>query len=394
MIYTIKEETVKELSSKLNEPKWLLDLRLKALNEFNKIPTPNLKYSMSVLTDTNRINFEDINTLNQISDTVKVENKDVIVLPFEEALKNNEYSELIKKYFMTSIKNNKFTLLHKTSFGRGIFVYIPKNVEVNDSIHINLNVDTNTQLDTIFLVAEENSKANIIQTKNNENKSFYSEIVEVFTKNNSKINFSTIQNLNEESINLVTRKSNVDKDSNFDWLDCYLGSSFTLADVTSILNGEGASSNNYSLFFGANQQNFDLCFNTIHNAPNTNSDMISKGVLNDKAKTICRGLIRIESNASGSNGFQKEDILLLSKDAEVDPIPNLEINNHDVKCSHGATVSQINDENLFYLKSRGIEEKESRKLIVNGFFEHFITKIENENLRNELKKLIGAKLAW
>jgi Fe-S cluster assembly protein SufD len=349
---------------------------------------------MSVLTDTNRINFEDINTLNQISDTVKVENKDVIVLPFEEALKNNEYSELIKKYFMTSIKNNKFTLLHKTSFGRGIFVYIPKNVEVNDSIHINLNVDTNTQLDTIFLVAEENSKANIIQTKNNENKSFYSEIVEVFTKNNSKINFSTIQNLNEESINLVTRKSNVDKDSNFDWLDCYLGSSFTLADVTSILNGEGASSNNYSLFFGANQQNFDLCFNTIHNAPNTNSDMISKGVLNDKAKTICRGLIRIESNASGSNGFQKEDILLLSKDAEVDPIPNLEINNHDVKCSHGATVSQINDENLFYLKSRGIEEKESRKLIVNGFFEHFITKIENENLRNELKKLIGAKLAW
>ena len=90
MIYTIKEETVKELSSKLNEPKWLLDLRLKALNEFNKIPTPNLKYSMSVLTDTNRINFEDINTLNQISDTVKVENKDVIVLPFEEALKNNE----------------------------------------------------------------------------------------------------------------------------------------------------------------------------------------------------------------------------------------------------------------------------------------------------------------
>ncbi len=282
----------------------------------------------------------------------------------------------------------------KALFGRGIFIYIPKNVEVNDSIHINLDVNTDTQLDTIFLVAEENSKANIIQTKNNNNKSFYSEIVEVFTKNNSKINFSTIQNLNEESINLVTRRSNVNKDSSFDWLDCYLGSSFTLSNITSILNGEGASSNNYSLFFGANQQNFDLCFNTIHNAPNTNSDMVSKGALNNKSKAICRGLVRIESNAFGSNGYQKEDILLLSKDAEVDPIPNLEINNHDVKCSHGATVSQVDDEKLFYLKSRGIQEKEATKLIVNGFFESFITKIENENLREKLKKLIEVKQAW
>ena len=126
MTYTIKEKTVKELSSKLNEPKWLLDLRLKALNEFNKISTPNLKYSMSVITDTNRINFEDINSLNQITNSVKVENKDVIVLSFEEALKNNEYSTIIKEHFMTSIKDNKFTLLHKALFGRGIFIYIPK----------------------------------------------------------------------------------------------------------------------------------------------------------------------------------------------------------------------------------------------------------------------------
>ncbi|MBI2667531.1 Fe-S cluster assembly protein SufD [Candidatus Woesearchaeota archaeon] len=391
MTQIIKEEIVRDLSRNLNEPRWLLDIRLKALDEFNKTKMPELKYSMSVVTDTSRINFNDVNALNQVTNSVKLENDNIIVLPFQEALQNNNYSSLIKKYFMTSIKNNKFTLLHKAIFGRGIFVYIPKNIEINDSVHLNLNLETNTQFDTVLIVAEKNVKANIIQTKNNKGKLFYSEIIEIFVDDNSKVNFSTIQNLSEETVNLVTRKSNVSRDCNFDWIDCYLGSSFTLSDVTSLLNGQGSVSNNYSLFFGANKQNFDLCFNTIHNAPNTTSDMLTKGALNNKSKAICRGLVRIESNANGSNGYQKEDTLLLSKEAEVDPIPNLEINNHNVRCTHGATVSQIDNEKLFYLKSRGLEEKDAKRLIVDGFFDSFICKIGNENIRNELRNLIGAK---
>lgn len=394
MTQIIKEEIVRDLSRNLNEPRWLLDIRLKALDEFNKTKMPELKYSMSVVTDTSRINFNDVNALNQVTNSVKLENDNIIVLPFQEALQNNNYSSLIKKYFMTSIKNNKFTLLHKAIFGRGIFVYIPKNIEINDSVHLNLNLETNTQFDTVLIVAEKNVKANIIQTKNNKGKLFYSEIIEIFVDDNSKVNFSTIQNLSEETVNLVTRKSNVSRDCNFDWIDCYLGSSFTLSDVTSLLNGQGSVSNNYSLFFGANKQNFDLCFNTIHNAPNTTSDMLTKGALNNKSKAICRGLVRIESNANGSNGYQKEDTLLLSKEAEVDPIPNLEINNHNVRCTHGATVSQIDNEKLFYLKSRGLEEKDAKRLIVDGFFDSFICKIGNENIRNELRNLIGAKPIW
>tara|TARA_Y100000310_G_scaffold302635_1_gene340202 strand:+ start:41817 stop:42989 length:1173 start_codon:yes stop_codon:yes gene_type:complete len=385
---TIEENTVRDLSTQLNEPKWLLDLRLKALDEFNKTPMPKLKYSMSVITDTSKIKFDEISPLNQINEIKS--NEKIIVLSFQEALKNEKYSELIKKHFMTSIKNNKFTLFHKTLFGRGIFVYIPKNTETK-TIHLDLNINTDTQLDTILVIAEDNTNTNIIQTKQNNQKGFYSEIVEVFIENNSNVNFATIQNLSEETINLVTRNSNVLKDSNFDWLDCYLGSSFTLSDITSLLNAEGAKSKNYSLFFGANKQNFDLSFNTIHNAPNTDSDMVSKGALNNKAKAICRGLVKIQENATGSNGYQKEDTLLLSQDSEIDPIPNLEIKNHDVKCSHGATVSQLDDEKLFYLKSRGLKEQDAKRLIVDGFFENFILKVNNEDLRNNLKKLIGAK---
>ena len=134
---TIEENTVRDLSTQLNEPKWLLDLRLKALDEFNKTPMPKLKYSMSVITDTSKIKFDEISPLNQINEIKS--NEKIIVLSFQEALKNEKYSELIKKHFMTSIKNNKFTLFHKTLFGRGIFVYIPKNTETK-TIHLDLNV--------------------------------------------------------------------------------------------------------------------------------------------------------------------------------------------------------------------------------------------------------------
>lgn len=394
MNYDIHEDNVIELSRNLNEPQWLLDLRLDALKRFNNTPLPSLRYSISVTTDVSRIRLDEINILNQINDGMKIDNKNIIVLSFTDALKNDKYNELIKKYFMSSIKNNKFTLLNKAVFARGIFVYIPKNTEINNSIHLNLDIKTDTQFDAILVIAEENTKADIVQTKSNNDKLFYSEIVEIYLKDNSKVNFSTIQNLSEESINLVTRKSNIDNDCEFNWVDCYLGSSFTLSDVTSMLNGKGSTSRNYSLFFGANKQNFDLNFNTIHNAPNTTSDMFTKGALNNKSKAVCRGLVRIEQNANESNGYQKEDTLLLSKDAEVDPIPNLEINNHNVRCTHGATVSQVDKEKLFYLKSRGLNNSEAMRIIIDGFFEPFILRIENESLRNNLKNLIEAKPVW
>ena len=176
------------------------------------------------------------------------------------------------------------------------------------------------------------------------------------------------------------------------WLDCCLGSRYTRADIITRLSGRGSSTNNYGLFFGTGSQQFDLNVGTIHAERNTVCDMMTKGALNDRAKAVYTGLVKINANAANSNGYQKEDTLLLSPDAEADSIPQLEIDNNEVKCTHGATVGQVDKEKLFYLMSRGIPANESKKILVEGFFEPMIQKIAVENVQNKLREIVAERV--
>ena len=176
------------------------------------------------------------------------------------------------------------------------------------------------------------------------------------------------------------------------WLDCCFGSNVTLSEVTTNLNGEGAETNNYGIFFGNKKQQFDLVANSMHNMPDTKSDIFTKGALTDKSKCIYRGLVKIQKNASGSNGYQKEDTLLLSPNAAADSIPDLEINNSDVKCSHGASIGRIDREKLFYLMSRGMDETEATRIYVKGFFEELIQKMKIKELRDNMHNLVEKRM--
>ncbi len=148
------------------------------------------------------------------------------------------------------------------------------------------------------------------------------------------------------------------------------------------------------MFFTQEQQQFDVAVEVQHLAPQTTSDMRTKGVAKDKSRAVYRGNIKIHENAHNSMGYQREDTLILSEEATVDAIPKLEINNHDVKCKHGATVGQIDREKLFYLTSRGLSEGEAQATIVRGFFLPTIQKISAEALRERLEKEIEDKTAF
>ncbi len=175
-------------------------------------------------------------------------------------------------------------------------------------------------------------------------------------------------------------------------MDCCFGSKITSSEVTTYLDGEGSETNNHGIFFGNENQQFDLSVNSIHNAENTVSDIISKGALTDSSKCIYHGLVKISRNASGSNGYQKEDTLLLSPNATADAIPDLEIDNSDVKCSHGATIGKTDAEKMFYLRSRGFNEKEATKVYVKGFFNGLIKKMQIEKLRENMEDLIDERM--
>lgn len=396
MLKTMESEnTVKELSHKNNEPEWLLNKRLAAYHLFRQKLMPNFIYGLNINLNIN-INLDELESKNPgiAERNVISSNKSVKIYDLNGILKNNE--SVLKEKFMTNCvpATDKFTAFHNTFANNILLVYVPKNTEVKEPIEIITNVGSKVLFDHLIIVVDDNSKLALVEDINskNDDEKYISKIVEIFVGDNSNLDYGNLQMLDKNSFNFTIKRAVIGKDSSVNWLDCCFGSNITLSEVTTYLNKQGATTNNYGIFFGNESQQFDLVANSIHNAPNTVSDIFTKGALTDKAKCVYRGLVRIEKNASGSNGYQKEDTLLLSQDAAADSIPNLEIENSDVRCTHGASIGRIDREKMFYLKSRGLDEKEATRTYVKGFFEELIQKMRIENLKESMHELIEQKM--
>ena len=217
--------------------------------------------------------------------------------------------------------------------------------------------------------------------------------MEIFAKESSKIEFCGVQNLSENVFNISDRKAVTEKDSLIEWIICDIGGGVTKSDVITYLNGEGSSVKNIGLFLGKDNQQFDFSVTAVHKSAHTLSDMLTKGALTGKSKSVYRGYIKIKNTAPKSSGYQKADMLLLSPNAEADPIPNLEIDNNDIeKCTHGATVGQIDKEKLFYMMSRGLTEKDATKQVVNGLFSPAMSRINSDLIKNNLNEILEKKM--
>ena len=397
MLKTMESENIiKELSNKNNEPKWLLDRRLAAYNLFRQKPMPDFIYGLNINLNID-INLDEIDGESSEEAERKIinSNKGIIIQNFKEILEGNEL--LFKEKFMSNCVPavDKFTAFHNAFVNNILLVYVPKNTEVKETVEIITNVSSQVFFDHLIIIVDDNSKLTLVEGINSKNdeKSYVSKIVEIFIGNNAKLDYGNLQQLNEKAFNFTIKRAITRRDSVMNWLDCCFGSRIALSEVTTFLNEQGAATNNYGIFFGNESQQFDLVANSIHNAPNTVSDIFTKGALTGKAKCIYRGLVRIEKNAFGSNGYQKEDTLLLSPDAAADSIPNLEIENSTVRCTHGASIGRIDREKMFYLKSRGLDEKEATSTYVKGFFEGLIQKMKIEKLRDNMHELIEKRMS-
>lgn len=311
-----------------------------------------------------------------------------------EAFKTHE--NLIKKY-LSSVPDfeNKLSVLHDAFWTRGLFIYVPRGVETTLPIKLTSIMTKTTLIENTLIVTEPLSKLTLIDVSESSEKAygFRSQKIKIFAGESSKIEFSGFQNYSELVANISDRKAFLGKDASIDWIITDLGGSLTKSDVTTYLQGEGSSVKNIGLFLGNGNQQFDFNVKATHIAPHTSSDMLTKGALSGKSKSVYRGYIQIKDTASKSAGYQKADILLLSEDAEADPIPNLEIDNNDIeKCTHGATVGQIDRDKLFYMMSRGLSEKEATKKFVEGLFEPALSRIKVEAIQHHILKIIEAKL--
>jgi len=320
----------------------------------------------------------------------------VIFTDLETAVR--EHGDLVRSHFMTAVKadENRLTALHAALWNGGVFLYVPRNVEVKvplQAIFISEDPDA-TFAPHVLIVADANSSVVYVDNYLSEDgKEFvHNGVVEVIAKPGARVQFATVNNLGKGSTGITYRRALLDRDARIEWIIGELNSGNAIADTYSLLQGSGASSDAKVISVGTGDQKLNLTTRANHFGKSTPSDMITRAVMKDEATAIINGITKIEKGATGANGQQTERVLMLSAKARGDANPILLIDEDDVKAGHAASVGQVNPEHLYYLMSRGIPKAEAHKLIVYGFLAPVIHEIPLENVKQQLQALVERKL--
>lgn len=433
-------EAVEALSRSRNEPEWVLLQRLAAWDTYERLPMPTRQDEEWRRTDLRRLKLDRfqpyvagngrVDTLSAAggassgqmqfgerehragivvsrdSSTSYVEldqavaAQGVIFTDLDTAVR--EHPELVQRYFMTEavpVEFGKFEALHAAMWQTGTFLYVPEGVRVELPLRSFAIAETpGTALFTHSLVVvEEGAEAFFVdafQSETFEEAAFASAIVELVLRDDAKLRYVQVQDWGRHIWNFMTERNVLGRDAELKSLQVTLGSKFSKNSIGSHLRGENALAEMLGIYFGDGDQFFDHHTWQLHESPYATSDLEFKGALKETARSVYSGLIKVEEGAQRTDAYQQNRNLVLSRTARADSIPNLEIGANDVRCTHGATVSQVEDEHMFYLQARGIPRAEAQKLIVEGFFRPVIDRIPVEEIQDFLQGAIAAKVGY
>ena len=341
-------------------------------------PIPFIKYGLSIITPLDSIEFDNLDPEgNKIS------------FSSPPGIKINNF--INDERVFSTFPQERFSSLHIAFCNNFLHIKIPDNFQSGEPLYIQKKMGGKNFFEHIFIDVGKNCKLSILESLEGQGNS-HSGGVEIFLGEGSSLLFGSKQDLSFETNNLSIKKAFLEKDSKLVWLTFDSGSRLTLSRIDAKMLGQGSSVYTKLMLFGSHNQHFDFNVSSIHSASDTFSDINQKAVLDGRAKMVINGLVKIEKNAPRSNGYQKEDTLLLSPDAEAAPIPALEIDNNNVRCTHGTTVGQIDKKILFYLMARGLDEETATRLVVKGFFETLISSLPLEKLQEDIRKIIESRL--
>jgi len=394
---TISEETVREISEKRNEPEWLLEQRLAALDALDDLELPDvIKTPGRRWTDLESLDFEAlVDPLDQSDETERVEAEGATVLSFVDALA--EHEELVREHFGSIVdpEENYLTALSAALFTTGTVVYVPEGVEAED-ITIRAEMNSRSLFSQTLVITEKSASATILESiesgEDVEGDRYFSNIVEVVAGENSYVQFGSLQNLDQETYHVTLKRAVTDTYANANWIEGNIGSRLTRSDVETQLEGDGSETKIVGAFFGHEDQHLDVNARVWHRAEHTTADLVTRGVLDDVARSVYEGVQDVGEGAWNTSSYQRENTLMLSDDSEADASPKLIIKNHDTEASHSATVGQVDQEDLLYMTSRSIDPNTARNMLVEGFFVPVFEEIDVEDFRNNLSDLIIARL--
>ncbi|MFB6236344.1 MAG: Fe-S cluster assembly protein SufD [Halopenitus sp.] len=394
---SLSEETVRRIADDRDEPEWLLETRLDALAALDDLDLPDvIKTPGRRWTDLEALDFEElVDPLDQADVTEREGDEGAVVLPFTEAFE--EYGDVIEANFGSVLdpQENYFTALSVALFTTGTFVYVPEGVDAED-VTIRAEMNSQSLFSQTLVVTEESSTVTILEGiesgEEADGDRYFSNLVEIAAGENSYVQYGSLQNLDEDTYTYTLKRGDTSDYSTINWIEGNLGSKLTRSDVETTLNGEGSESQIVGAFFGHDDQHFDLNARVWHQAEHTTADLVTRGVLDDVARSVYEGVQDVGEDAWNTSSYQRENTLMLSDEAEADASPKLIIKNHDTEASHSATVGQVDAEDLFYMKSRSIDPTTARNMLVEGFFVPVLEEIAVDEFRDDLEDLVRERL--
>lgn len=433
----LNENVVREISKVKNEPEWMLEYRLKALEAFFRLPMPSFGPDLSFLdfpsyTYYTRVATGDEKSWNEVPPAIKdtfqklgipeqeqkflsgvttqyesevvyhnmlqeVQEKGVIFLSTDMGLQL--FPDLFKKYFGTVVPifDNKFAALNAAVWSGGSFIYVPKGVHLEKPLqsYFRINNEKTGQFERSLIICDEGSSINYVEgctAPIYSKESLHAAVVEIVVGDHAHCRYTTVQNWSNNIVNLVTQRAKVGANGLMEWVDGNIGSMRNMKYPACILEGDGAKGAVISIAVGGKNQFQDNGARMIHIGKNTSSTIISKSICKNGGVANYRGTVRILPSAENAHSHVECDTLILDDRSRSDTYPKNEIRNASSFIEHEATVSKINEEELFYLESRGIPEEEATQMIVMGFIEPFAKELPME-YAIELNRLIALDMS-
>jgi len=432
----LNEEVVRTISKMKGEPDWMLQFRLKALEQFLKMPLPRWGGNLDDL------DFDDIQyyvkpsekqgrTWEEVPEEIKatfdklgipeaeqkflagvsaqyesevvyhnmqedLKKQGVIFMDTDSALR--EHPDIFKEYFGTVVPytDNKFAALNSAVWSGGSFIYVPKGVkcEVPLQAYFRINSENMGQFERTLIIADEGSFVHYVEgctAPIYSTNSLHSAVVEIIVKKNARVRYTTIQNWAPNIYNLVTKRAVAEENATMEWVDGNIGSKLTMKYPAVVLKGRGAKGSVLSIAVAGKGQHQDAGAKMIHLAPETTSTIVSKSISKHGGKVTYRGLASFGRQAEGAKANIKCDTLIPDNESTSDTIPYNEVMNDNITLEHEATVSKVSEDQLFYLMSRGLSEAEATQMIVMGFIEPFTKELPME-YAVEMNRLIKLEM--
>lgn len=424
----IKDKFMRQMSPEMvedstfdQEPEWMTDFRrdafekmaTKQLPQIDKMDYHAWKFISTNNDDKNQEQVIDNHIEKEIANysITTMGTKTIGMHPNDEMIQNkviccdfktaiSKYPEIVQEYFTKNeaMQNNRLSCLESSMINNGIFIYVPKNVELKEPISVYMienNYQTKSTFSRLIVVGDQNSKFDVVQKLGSvgSNKKVSHVNIDVYAKDDSNVQFFALDAMGEQNITYVMRHSDVGRKAKMNWMIGSFNDGNTISDVSTDLNGEGSKGNTRIVSLANGRQQQGINTRVTNYSKHSDGEISQRGAILDRAKIVFNGIGKVAHGAHGANNQQENSVLMLSDEATGDANPILLIDENDVIAGHKASIGKIDERQLYYLMSRGIKPEVAKKLVIRGFLGIILSHIPSEAIKDQMINIIEGKLA-